>query len=158
MRRSVIYTAFMLGLLVYTGVSIVISTDYMKAVLTFATNMLIIIMGLLMVAAVLDKRPICDRLTTVVKVFGPMAYVFSMVVAMLVMIAGITLTINASNVICCTADILRFIKNVAAVTAALVAANVMLSAAKACDNAIAFVTLFMTLAFGLIVVVGLVLF
>jgi hypothetical protein len=33
-----------------------------------------------------------------------------MVVAMLVMIAGITLTINASNVICCTADILRFKK------------------------------------------------
>lgn len=156
MRRSV--TAFVVALMIYTCVSIVISPDYMKAVLTFATNTLIIIMGLLMVAAVLDKRPICDRLPTVVKVFGPMAYVFSMVVAMLVMIAGITLTINASNVICCTADILRFIKNVAAAAAALVAANVMLNAAKACDNVIALVTLFMALAFGLIVVVGLVLF
>jgi len=155
-RRSV--TAFVVALMIYTCVSIVISPDYMKAVLTFATNTLIIIMGLLMVAAVLDKRPICDRLPTVVKVFGPMAYVFSMVVAMLVMIAGITLTINASNVICCTADILRFIKNVAAAAAALVAANVMLNAAKACDNVIALVTLFMALAFGLIVVVGLVLF
>jgi hypothetical protein len=155
-RRSV--TAFVVALMIYTGVSIVISPDYMKAVLTFATNTLIIIMGLLMVAAVLDKRPICDRLPTVVKVFGPMAYVFSMVVAMLVMIAGITMTINVSYVICCTADILRFIKNVAAAAAALVAANVMLSAAKACDNVIAFVTLFMTLAFDLIVVVGLVLF
>jgi hypothetical protein len=144
--------------MIYTGISIVISPDYMKAVLTFATNTLIIIMGLLMVATVLDMRPICDRLPTVVKVFGPMAYVFSMVVAMLVMIAGITLTINASNVICCTADILRFIKNVAAAAAALVAANVMLNAAKACDNVIALVTLFMALAFGLIVVVGLVLF
>jgi hypothetical protein len=144
--------------MIYTGVSIVISPDYMKAVLTFATNTLIIIMGLLMVAAVLDKRPICDSLPTVVKVFGPMAYVFSMVVAMLVMIAGITMTINVSYVICCTADILRFIKNVAAAAAALVAANVMLSAAKACDNVIAFVTLFMTLAFDLIVVVGLILF
>jgi hypothetical protein len=155
-RRSV--TAFVVALMMYTGVSIVISPDYMKAVLTFATNTLIIIMGLLMVAAVLDKRPICDRLPTVVKVFGPMAYVFSMVAAMLVMIAGITMTINVSYVICCTADILRFIKNVAAAVAALVAANVMLSAAKACDNVIAFVTLFMTLAFDLIVVVGLVLF
>jgi hypothetical protein len=155
-RRSV--TAFVVALMIYTGVSIVISPDYMKAVLTFATNTLIIIMGLLMVAAVLDKRPICDRLPTVVKVFGPMAYVFSMVAAMLVMIAGITMTINVSYVICCTADILRFIKNVAAAVAALVAANVMLSAAKACDNVIAFVTLFMTLAFDLIVVVGLVLF
>jgi hypothetical protein len=144
--------------MIYTGVSIVISTDYMKAVLTFATNTLIIIMGLLIVAAMLDKRPICDRIPTVVKVFGPMTYVFSMVVAMLVFIAGIMLTINASNVICCTADILRFIQNVAAAAAALVAANVMLSAAKACDNVIALVTLFMALAFGLIVVVGLVLF
>ncbi len=156
MRRSV--TAFVVALMIYTGVSIVISQDYMKAVLTFATNTLIIIMVLLMVAAVLDKRPICDRLPTVVKVFGPMAYVFSMVVAMLVMIAGITLTINASNVICCTVAILRFIKNVAAAAAALVAANVMLNAAKACDNVIALVTLSMALAFGLIVVVGLVLF
>jgi hypothetical protein len=155
-RRSV--TAFVVALMIYNGVSIVISPDYMKAVLTFATNTLIIIMGLLMVAAVLDKRPICDRLPTVVKVFGPMAYVFSMVVAMLVMIAGITLTINASNVICCTVAILSFIKNVAAAAAALVEANVMLNAAKACDNVIALVTLFMALAFGLIVVVGLVLF
>jgi hypothetical protein len=47
---------------------------------------------------------------------------------------------------------------VAAAAAALVAANVMLNAAKACDNVIALVTLFMALAFGLIVVVGLVLF
>jgi hypothetical protein len=154
---SVIYTALVLGLLIYTGVSIVISTDYMKAVL-FASNTLIIVMGLLMVATVLDKRPICDHTPTMVKVFGPMAYVFSMVVAILIIIAGITLTLNASNGIYCTATILRFIKNVAAAAAALVAANVTLSAVKACDNVIASVTLFMALAFGLIVAVGLVLF
>jgi uncharacterized membrane protein len=84
--------------MIYTGVSIVISQNYMKAVLTFATNTLVIIMGLLMVATVLDKRPTCDRIPTVVEVFGPMAYVFSMVAAVLVMIAGIALTINASDV------------------------------------------------------------
>jgi len=45
-RRSVIYTAFVLGWLIYTGVSVVTSTDYTKAVLNFVTNMLIVIIGL----------------------------------------------------------------------------------------------------------------
>ena len=45
-----------------------------------------------------------------------------------------------------------------AVVAAPVAANVMTSAAKACDVVITLVMLFMALAFGLIVVVGLILF
>ena len=156
MRKSV--TAFVVALMIYTGVSIVTSTDYMKVVLTFATNTIAIIMGLLLVAAALDERLICDRIPTVVKVFGPMAYVFSMVAAVLVMVAGIALTINASDVMCCTAPILRFIKSAAAANAALVAANVMLSAAKACDNVIALTTFFMALAFGLIAVVGLILF
>lgn len=62
MRRSVIFTAFVLGLLIYTGVSVVTSTDYTKAVLNFATNMLIVIIGLQALDGELDERPVCNRI------------------------------------------------------------------------------------------------
>jgi fumarate reductase subunit C len=60
-RRSVIYTAFVLGMLIYAGVSVITSTDYTEAVLNFVTNMLIVIIGLQAVAWELDGRSICDR-------------------------------------------------------------------------------------------------
>jgi hypothetical protein len=153
MRRSVIYTAFVLGLLIYTGVSVVTSTDYTKAVLNFVTNMLIVIIGLQAVEWELDGRSICDRIPRAVKVFGPLVYIFLGVVTMLVGITG-TKMID-SNVTDGTVAILNFTKNVVAVVVALVAVNVMTSAAKACDVVITLVMLFIALAFGLIVVVGL---
>jgi hypothetical protein len=153
MRRSVIYTAFVLGWLIYTGVSVVTSTDYTKAVLNFATNMLIVIIGLQAVEWALDGRPICDRIPRAVKVFGPLVSIFLLVVTMLVVITG-TRMID-SNVTDGTEAILNFTKNVMAVVVALVAENVMVRAAEACDVVITLVMLFMALAFGLIVVVGL---
>ena len=153
MRRSVIYTAFVLGWLIYTGVSVVTSTDYTKAVLNFATNMLIVIIGLQAVEWALDGRPICDRTPRAVKVFGPLVAIFLVVVTMLVVITG-TRMID-SNVTDGTEAILNFTKNVMAVVVALAAENVMVRAAEACDVVITLVMLFMALAFGLIVVVGL---
>jgi hypothetical protein len=153
MRRSVIYTAFVLGLLIYTGVSVVTSTHYTKAVLNFVTNMLIVIIGLQAVEGALDRRPICDRIPKAVKVFGSLVYIFLFAVMMLVVITG-TRMID-SDVTDGTVAILNFTKNVVAVVAALVAINVMMRAAEACDVVITLVMLFMALAFGLIVVVGL---
>jgi hypothetical protein len=153
MRRSVIYTAFVLGLLIYTGVSVVTSTDYTKAVLNFATNMLIVIIGLQALDGELDGRPICDRIPRAVKVFGFLVYVFLLVVTMLVMGTGMKMI--DSNVTDGTVTILNFTKNVVAVVVAFMAANVMERAAKACDVGITLVMLFMALAFGLIAVIGL---
>ena len=153
MRRSVIYTAFVLGLLIYTGVSVVASTDYTKAVLNFATNMLIVIIGLQAVEWELDEKPICDRIPRAVKVFGPLVIIFVLVVTMLVGITGVKMI--DSNVTDGTVAILNFTKNVVAVVVALAAVNVMARAAKACVVVITLVMLFMALAFGLIAVVGL---
>jgi len=153
MRRSVIYTAFVLGWLIYTGVSVVTSTDYMKAVLNFVTNMLIVIIVLQAVEGELDRRSICDRIPRAVKVSGPLVYIFLGVVTMLVGITGTKMIV--SDVTDGTVAILNFTKNVVAVVAALVAANVMTTAAKACDVVITLVMLSMALAFGLIVIVGL---
>jgi len=153
MRRSVIYTAFLLGLLIYTGVSVVTSTDYTKAVLNFATNMLIVIIGLQAVEWELDEKPICDRIPRAVKVFGFLVYVFLLVVTMLVMGTGMKMI--DSNVTDGTVAILNFTKNVVAVVVALAAVNVMERAAKACVVVITLVMLLMALAFGLIAVVGL---
>jgi len=153
MRRSVIYTAFVLGLLIYTGVSVVASTDYTKAVLNFATNMLIVIIGLQALEWELDERPICDRIPRAVKVFGPLVIIFVLVVTMLVGITGVKMI--DSNVTDGTVAILNFTKNVVAVVVALAAVNVMARAAKACVVVITLVMLFMALAFGLIAVVGL---
>jgi len=152
MRRSVIYTAFVLGMLIYTGVSVVTSTDYTKAVLNFATNMLIVIIGLQAVDWELDRRSICDRIPRAVKVFGFLVIIFILVVTMLVGVTGMRMI--DSNVTDGTVAILNFTKNVVAVVVALVAADVMTSAAKACDVVITLVMLFMALAFGLIAVVG----
>ena len=152
MRRSVIYTAFVLGWLIYTGVSVVTSTDYTKAVLNFVTNMLIVIIGLQAVEWELDGRSICDRIPRAVKVFGFLVIIFILVVTMLVGVTGMRMI--DSNVTDGTVAILNFTKNVVAVVAALVAADVMTSAAKACDVVITLVMLFMALAFGLIAVVG----
>jgi len=152
MRRSVIYTAFVLGMLIYTGVSVVTSTDYTKAVLNFVTNMLIVIIGLQAVGGELDGRSICDRIPRAVKVFGFLVIIFILVVTMLVGVTGMRMI--DSNVTDGTVAILNFTKNVVAVVAALVAADVMTSAAKACDVVITLVMLFMALAFGLIAVVG----
>ncbi len=153
MRRSVIYTALVLGMLIYTGVSVVTSTDYTKAVLNFVTNMLIVIIGLQAVDGALDeKRSICDRIPRAVKVLGPLVIIFLLVVTMLVMITGMKMI--DSNVTDDTVAILNFTKNVVAVVVALVAENVMVRAAMACDVVITLVMLFMALAFGLIAVVG----
>ncbi len=152
MRRSVIYTAFVLGLLIYTGVSVVTSTDYTKAVLNFVTNMLIVIIGLQAVDWGLDGRSICDRIPRAVKIFRPLVIIFLLVATMLVVITGMRMI--DSNVTDDTVAILNFTKNVMAVVVALVAGNVMVRAAKACDVVITLVMLFMALAFGLIAVVG----
>jgi len=152
MRRSVIYTAFVLGWLIYTGVSVVTSTDYTKAVLNFVTNMLIVIIVLEAVEGELDRRSICDRIPRAVKVSGPLVYIFLGVAMMLVMGTGVKMI--DSNVANDTVAILNFTKNVVDIVAALVAANVMVRAAKACDVVITLVMLFMALAFGLIAVVG----
>ncbi len=151
-RRSVIYTAFVLGWLIYTGVSVVTSTDYTKAVLNFVTNMLIVIIVLQAVDLELDGRSICDRIPRVVKVFGFLVAIFLVVVTMLVVITG-TRMID-SNVMDGTVAILNFTKNVMAVVVAFMAENVMVRAAMACDVVITLVMLFMALAFGLIAVVG----
>jgi len=156
MRWSVIYTAFVSGMLIYTGVIVITSTDYTEAVLNFVTNMLIVIIGLQALGLELDGRLICDRIPRAVKVFGFLVIIFILVVTMLVGATG--MKIIKSNVTDGTVAILNFTKNVVAVVAALVAANVMTSAAKACDVVITLVMLFMALTFGLIVVVGLILF
>jgi len=153
MRRSVIYTAFVLGLLIYTGVSVVTSTDYTKAVLNFATNMLIVIISLQALGGELDERPVCDRIPRAVKIFGFLVYIFLGVVTMLVVITGMKMI--DSNVTVGTVAILNFTKNVVAVVVAFMAVNVMERAAKACVVVITLVMLFMALAFGLIAVVGL---
>jgi hypothetical protein len=152
MRRSVIYTAFVLGMLIYTGVSVITSTDYTKAVLNFVINMLIVIIGLQAVDWELDGRSICDRIPRAVKVLGPLVIIFLGVVTMLVGITG-TKMID-SNVTDDTVVILNFTKNVMAIVVALMAENVMVRAAKVCDVVITLVMLFMALAFGLIAVVG----
>jgi hypothetical protein len=153
MRRSVIYTAFVLGMLIYTGVSVVTSTDYTEAVLNFVTNMLIVIIVLQAVDLELDeKRSICDRIPRAVKVLGPLVVISLSVVAMLVGATGMKMIkSNATND---TVAILNFTKNVMAVVVAFVAENVMVRAAMACDVVITLVMLFMALAFGLIAVVG----
>jgi len=148
MRRSVIYTAFVLGLLIYTGVSVVTSTDYTKAVLNFATNMLIVIIGLQALEWELDERPICDRIPRAVKVFGPLVIIFVLVVTMLVGITGVKMI--DSNVTDGTVAILNFTKNVVAVVVALAAVNVMERAAKACVVVITLVMLFMALRLALL--------
>jgi hypothetical protein len=151
-RRSVIYTAFVLGMLIYTGVSVITSTDYTEAVLNFVTNMLIVIIGLQAVAWELDGRSICDRIPRAVKVFGFLVIIFILVATMLVGITG-TKMID-SNMTDDTVAILNFTKNVVAVVVGLMAVNVMERAATACDVVITLVMLFMALAFGLIAVVG----
>jgi len=108
MRRSVIYTAFVLGWLIYTGVSVVTSTDYMKAVLNFVTNMLIVIIVLQAVEGELDRRSICDRIPRAVKVSGPLVYIFLGVVTMLVGITGTKMIV--SDVTDGTVAILNFTK------------------------------------------------
>ena len=153
MRRSVIYTAFVLGSLIYTGVSVVTSTDYTKAVLNFVTNMLIVIIFLQTVNSALDGRSICDRIPRAVKVLGPLVHIFLLVVAVIVGFTGKKMI--DSDVMDGTVAILNFTKNVVAVVVGLMAVNVMERAAKACDVVITLVMLFMALAFGLIVVVGL---
>ena len=150
MRRSVIYTAFVLGWLIYTGVSVVTSTDYTKAVLNFVTNMLIVIIGLQAVEWELDGRSICDRIPRAVKVLGFLVIIFLGVVTMLVGATGTKMIdSNVTDV-----AILNFTKNVMAVVVAFMAENVMVRAAMACDVVITLVMLFMALAFGLIAVVG----
>ena len=153
MRRSVIYTAFVLGSLIYTGVSVVTSTDYTKAVLNFVTNMLIVVIFLQTVNSALDGRSICDRIPRAVKVLGPLVHIFLLVVAVIVGFTGKKMI--DSDVMDGTVAILNFTKNVVAVVVGLMAVNVMERAAKACDVVITLVMLFMALAFGLIVVVGL---
>jgi len=150
-RRSVIYTAFVLGMLIYTGVSVTTSTDYTEAVLNFVINMLIVIIVLQAVDLELDGRSICERIPRAVKVLGPLVVIFLGVVSMLVGATGMKMI--KSNVTDDTA-ILNFTKNVVAVVVALVAENVMVRAAMACDVVITLVMLFMALAFGLIAVVG----
>jgi hypothetical protein len=150
MRRSVIYTAFVLGMLIYTGVSVITSKDYTEAVLNFVTNMLIVIIGLQAVDWELDRRSVCDRIPRAVKVFGFLVIIFLGVVTMLVGATGTK--IIDSNVT--DVAILNFTKNVMAVVVALMAENVMVRAATACDVVITLVMLFMALAFGLIAVVG----
>lgn len=152
MRRSVIYTAFVLGWLIYTGVSVVTSKDNTEAVLNFVTNMLIVIIGLQAVDWVLDGRRICDRIPRAVKVLGPLVVILLFVVTMLVVITGTRMM--DSNMTDDTVAILNFTKNVVAVVVALVAENVMVRAAIACDVVITLVMLFIALAFGLIAVVG----
>jgi cytochrome b561 len=151
MGKTVIYTAFLLGLLIYTGVNVAASPDYTKSVLIFATNMLIAIMGLQALDGELDTRPICSRMPRAVKVLASLVYIFVLVVTMLVIITGMKMVDN--NVT--NGAILNFIKNMVAAVVALVATNVMERAAKACDVIITLAMLFMALAFGLIVVVGL---
>jgi hypothetical protein len=151
MGKTVIYTAFLLGLLIYTGVNVATSPDYTKSVLIFATNMLIAIIGLQALDGELDTRPICSRMPRAVKVFAPLVYIFVLVVIMFVTITGMKMIDgNVTN-----GAILNFIKNMVAAVVALVATNVMERAAKACDVIITLAMLFMALAFGLIVVVGL---
>ena len=153
MRRSVIYTAFVLGLLIYTGVSVVTSTDYTKAVLNFVTNMLIVIIFLQTVNSALDGRSICDRIPRAVKILGPLVHIFLLVVTVIVGFTGKKMI--DSDVMDGTVAILNFTKNVVAVVVAFMAVNVMFRAAEACDVVTTLVMLFMALAFGLIVVVGL---
>ncbi len=152
MRRSVIYTAFVLGWLIYAGVSVVTSKDNTEAVLNFVTNMLIVIIGLQAVAWELDGRSICDRIPRAVKVIGFLVIIFIGVVTMLVGATGMKMI--DSNVTDGAVAILNFTKNVMAIVVALVAENVMVRAAMACDVVITLVMLFIALAFGLIAVVG----
>jgi hypothetical protein len=149
-QRIVIYTALVLGMLIYTGVSVITSTDYTKAVLNFVTNMLIVIIFLQAVDSALDGRPICDRIPRAVKVLMFLVLIFLFVVSTLVVTTGMkTIESNATDV-----AILNFTKNVMAVVVALMAENVMVRAATACNVVITLVMLFIALAFGLIAVVG----
>jgi hypothetical protein len=152
MRRSVIYTALVLGALIYTGVSVVTSTNYTEAVLNFVTKMLIVILVLQAVDLMLDGRRICDRIPRATKVSWPLVSIFLLVVIMLVMATGVKMIV--SNVANDTVTILNFTENVMAVVVALVANNVMVRAAIACDVVMTLVMLFIALAFGLIAVVG----
>jgi len=151
-QRIVIYTAFVLGMLIYTGVSVITSTDYTKAVLNFVIYMLIVIIGLQAVDSALDGRPICDRIPRAVKVLMFLVLIFLFVVTTLVGATGMKMI--DSNVTDDTMAILNFTKNVMAVVVALMAENVMVRAATACNVVITLVMLFMALAFGLIAVVG----
>jgi hypothetical protein len=151
-QRIVIYTALVLGMLIYTGVSVTTSTDYTKAVLNFVTNMLIVIIGLQAVDSALDGRPICDRIPRAVKVLMFLVLIFLFVVTTLVGATGMKMI--DSNMTDDTMAILNFTKNVMAVVVALVAENVMVRAATACNVVITLVMLFIALAFGLIAVVG----
>jgi len=152
MRRSVIYTALVLGALIYTGVSVVTSTNYTEAVLNFVTKMLTVILVLQGVDMMLDGRRICDRIPRAMKVSWLLVSIFLLVVIMLVMATGVKMIM--SNVANDTVAILNFTKNVMAVVVALVADNVMVRAAIACDVVMTLVMLFIALAFGLIAVVG----
>jgi hypothetical protein len=152
MRRSVIYTALVLGALIYTGVSVITSTDYTEAVLNFVTKILTVILVLQAVDLMLDGRRICDRIPRAAKVSWLLVSIFLLVVIMLVMATGVKMI--ASNVANDTVTILNFTKNVMAVVVALVAVNVTARAAIACDVVMTLVMLFIALAFGLIAVVG----
>ena len=101
----------------------------------------------------LDGRSICDRIPRAVKVFGPLVHIFLLIVTMLVGFTGAKMI--DSDVMDGTVAILNFTKNVVAVVVAFMAINVMFRAAEACDVVTTLVMLFMALAFGLIVVVGL---
>jgi hypothetical protein len=152
MRRSVIYTALVLGALIYTGVSVVTSANYTEAVLNFVTKMLIVILVLQAVDLMLDGRRICDRMPRATKVSWLLVSIFLLVVIMLVMATGVKIIV--SNVANDTVAILNFTENVMAVVVALVANNVMVRAAIACDVVMTLVMLFIALAFGLLAVVG----
>jgi hypothetical protein len=142
-RRA--YTAFLLALLVYTAVNIAASSGYTKAVLTFATNMLIAIIGLQALDGELDARPICNHMPRAVMASALLVYIFVLAAAVLAIVAGMA-DGDATYV-------LNFTKNAVAVAVALAAANVMERAAKACDAATTLAMLSMALAFGLIAVV-----
>ena len=116
-QRIVIYTAFVLGMLIYTGVSVITSTDYTKAVLNFVIYMLIVIIGLQAVDSALDGRPICDRIPRAVKVLMFLVLIFLFVVTTLVGATGMKMI--DSNVTDDTMAILNFTKNVMAVVVAL---------------------------------------
>jgi len=151
-RWSVIYRAFVLGMLIYTGVSVITSTDHTEAVLNSVKNMLIVIIFLQAVDLMLDGRRICDRIPSAAMVSGLLVYIFLLVVIMLVMATGEKMIV--SNMANDTMAILNFTKNLMAVVVALVAESVMVRAAIACDVVMTLVMLFTALAFGLIAVVG----
>jgi hypothetical protein len=138
-------------MLIYTGVSVITSTDYTEAVLNSVKNMLIVIIVLQAVDLMLDGRRICDRIPGAAMVSALLVYIFLLVAIMLVMATGEKMIkSNVTDVVI----LLNFTKNLMVVVVALVAESVMVRAAIACDVVMTLVMLFIALAFGLIAVVG----